>query len=437
MKIFLSIGIFMCFASCSPARWIGHSSKKMLLNDPALRSAHVGISIFEPVSGKTWYDYQGSRYFVPASNIKIPTCYAAMKYLGDSLSGLKVVEYENTIVGSATADPTFLHEDFKIQQVVAFLKNSKKDIYLDAAHWNDNAWGSGWSWSDYDADYLAERSPFPVYGNVATFSGRSDSIMVTPFRFEALIQVKDSSKGYLSKVSREWVHNVFTAFTYGKAPKKIQVPFITSGDLYSQLLEDTIHHPIHFMTPGSPPAVNLKDASRTYVIHSQPTDSVLKPMMHRSDNFFAEQILLMVSNESLGTMSDASIIDTLLKTEFKDLPQKPNWVDGSGLSRYNLFTPQDMVMLLNKIRLEFGMDRVKIIFPTGNEGTLTNYYKSDSTFIFAKTGTLSGVVALSGYLYTKKNKLLVFSILVNNHQSSAASVRRAIEKLIHSVRKRF
>ena len=157
-------------------------------------------------------------------------------------------------------------------------------------------------------------------------------------------------------------------------------------------------------------------------------------MMHRSDNFFAEQSLLMVSNELLGVMNDDKIIDTLLKTDFKDLPQKPRWVDGSGLSRYNLFTPQYFIAILDKMKNEFGMERIKIIFTTSGEGTLNNFYKSDSGSIYAKTGTLSGVVALSGFLYTKKNKLLLFSVLVNNHQASTAAVRRAVERFLQGVR---
>src|SRR5207253_2251461 len=96
-----------------------------------------------------------------------------------------------------------------------------------------------------------------------------------------------------------------------------------------------------------------------YKLYSQPTDSLLKPMMHNSDNFFAEQTLLMISNEKLGFMNDAAIIDTLLRADYKSLPQKPRWVDGSGLSRYNLFTPQDFVAILEKIKAEFGMERIK------------------------------------------------------------------------------
>ena len=145
----------------------------------------------------------------------------------------------------------------------------------------------------------------------------------------------------------------------------------------------------------------------------------------------------MASNERLGIMNDEKIIDTLLKTDFKDLPQKPGWVDGSGLSLYNLFTPKDFVFILHKIKNEFGMERVKVIFPTGGQGTLANYYVADSNYIHAKTGTLSGVVALSGYLYTKKGKELIFSVLVNNHKASGTEVRRAVEKFLQAARNKY
>ena len=119
------------------------------------------------------------------------------------------------------------------------------------------------------------------------------------------------------------------------------------------------------------------------------------------------------------------------------MEQKPRWADGSGLSRYNLFTPQDFVAILQKMKTEFGMTRIREIFPTGNEGTLANYYRADSSFLYAKTGTLSGVVALSGYFTTAKGRELVFSVLVNNHRSGAAPVRRAVEKFLQNLRSQY
>ena len=145
----------------------------------------------------------------------------------------------------------------------------------------------------------------------------------------------------------------------------------------------------------------------------------------------------MVSNKVLGFPDEKKIIDTLLKTDFKSLPQIPRWADGSGLSRYNNFSPRDFIAILLKMKEEFGMERIKSILPTGGTGTINSYYLADSGSIFVKTGTLNGVVALSGFLYTKKNKLLVFSVIVNHHYSSAASIRKGVEEFVQNLRNNY
>lgn len=195
------------------------------------------------------------------------------------------------------------------------------------------------------------------------------------------------------------------------------------GSFAAGWLQDTLHKEV--VIENEPIEI-----SKAHVLYAQPTDSLLKIMMHRSDNFFAEQTLLMVSNKKLGVMNDEKIIDTLLKEDFKSLPQHPKWVDGSGLSRYNLFSPNDFVWLLAKMKDDMGMDRIKNILPTGNAGTLKGLYINYGDRIFAKTGTLSNNVALSGYLLTRHNKTLIFSVLINNHLSQAAAIRKSIEAFL-------
>ncbi|HET6993689.1 MAG TPA: D-alanyl-D-alanine carboxypeptidase, partial [Chitinophagaceae bacterium] len=113
--------------SCSVQKQITKSAKENVLASAALQTAHVGISIYEPATNKYWFDYQGEHYFVPASNTKLPTCYAAMKYLGDSLVGLRYgyPEEQNwrdySIVVQPSGDPTFLHSDYPKQPVFDFL----------------------------------------------------------------------------------------------------------------------------------------------------------------------------------------------------------------------------------------------------------------------------------------------------------------------------
>lgn len=471
------------FASCSVQQQIAKSAKADVIAAAPLQTAHVGISIYEPATGKYWYNYQGDKYFVPASNTKIPTCYAAMKYLGDSLVGLRygIPEEkgfkENVIVIKPTGDPTFLHFDYIEHPGFNFLKSvskQKQKIGYCMDKSKVQRWGNGWSWNDYDAAYMAERNVFPVFGNIirARLNDSAKRVyqdtILTPGKlkigqlvktqsryFDSLINTHsswvsiDNARSLAPKleIERSIADNRFTIKNSNNIFSSANIPFVTNQSSTTLgFLKDTLGKGLRYaveegnnkyLWDEENSDINIITIQKWHKIHSQPTDSLLKPMMHRSDNFFAEQSLLMVSNERLGVMNDAKIIDTILKTDFKDLPQKPRWVDGSGLSRYNLFTPQSMVAILHKMQKEFPMERIKEIFPTGGEGTISSYYKADSGYIYAKTGTLSGVVALSGFLYTKKGKLLIFSALVNNHQASATDVRRAVEKFLQGVRNRY
>ena len=423
--------LILFLTSCSIQQKISKSAKQVF-NDSSLLAAHVGISIYDPATGKYWYNYQGDKYFVPASNTKIPTCYAVMKYLGDNLRGLDYFETDTVLFIRPTADPTFMHRDYKSQPAFEYLRVSNKKLAFVEPKWESEVYGSGWAWNDYNSDYMAERSDMPIYGNVIEYNLQQNGNKyvlkgdIKFFRYALNEYVAPLTPNI--RIRRRRVDNTFDVFSSNATFTKVQIPFRTFEN--QRLLEDTLKKA--WLDNVYPPS-DQKFKS----VYSRPTDSLLKPMMHRSDNFFAEQSLLMVSNERLGVMNDEKIIDTLLKTDFKDLPQKPRWVDGSGLSRYNLFTPQDFVAILNKMKNEFGMERIKVILPTGGTGTISSYYKADSNFIFGKTGTLSGVVAFSGFLYTKKGKLLIFSTLVNNHQASSTAVRRAVEKFIQGIREKY
>jgi D-alanyl-D-alanine carboxypeptidase/D-alanyl-D-alanine-endopeptidase (penicillin-binding protein 4) len=420
---------------CAPGRNLAGTPSDNLLLNPILRNAHVGISIFDPGSGQYLVEHQGERYFVPASNIKIATCYAAMKWLGDSLEGGRLLRTGQATYLRPTADPSFLHQDFESHPLFSKLKTAGGRLFISSAGWKEDHWGSGWSWNDYEEYYMAERSPFPIYGNQVRWVQEKEDA-TQPVSVYSIPEVDWEVRfameaGPSFRVERALSENVFTLTEGRERKKELSVPFVTNGLVTAtELLKDTLLNDAVEISAVMPPGPYE-------IIYSQPTDSVLMPMMHRSDNFFAEQLLLMVSDRLLGEMKVSPVVDTILKGVLSDLPQKPRWVDGSGLSRYNLFSPRDFITILRKMLDEFGMERIKTIFPTGGEGTLGNYYHSDSGFIYAKTGTLSGVVALSGFLKTDRGKWLIFSTLVNNHQSSATEIRKAVEKFLQEIRRRY
>lgn len=425
------------FCSCSVSHCLQTFSQKNIFNDSVLADAHVGISIVDAATGRSVYKHQSQKYFVPASNTKIISLYAGMKFLGDSLTGLKYADTKDTLFIQPTGDPTFLHPDFPQQKVFNFLKHQLKPIIIDASNWSATALGEGWMWDDYNSEYMSERSAFPVYGNVIRWNQVRDSGSISAMvRQEAFIYSEpdiswktsfSSDTGAVTfSAKRSFAANTFF-ITQGKELNvTIAVPFIANGVLSAlELLKDSLQKAITASETTIKPNA---------IIHSQPSDTLFKLMMYRSDNFLAEQTLLMSANEKLGVMDDKKMIAYLLKNELKGFPQTPRWADGSGLSRYNLFSPEDFVWILGKMKDEFGMERLKKIFPTGGKGTLLNYYHGDSDFIYAKTGSMSGVVTLSGYLYGKSGKLLIFSALVNNSMQPAWTIKRKVETLLERVR---
>jgi serine-type D-Ala-D-Ala carboxypeptidase/endopeptidase (penicillin-binding protein 4) len=435
--------VLSAFAACRGPKQLATHATFNPISDSVLQSAHVGVCVFDPQADRFLYNYQGDKYFVPASNTKLFSLYAGMKYLGDSLVGIRYLERDSDILILPTGDPTLLQPEFAQQPVIDFLRAKRRSVYVAAANWKEEPLGAGWSWDDYNDAYMAERSALPVYGNVVRWVEQSQpekdklDFAATPSVYSIpevnwKVRFRDDSlkKGFY--VTRQRDENVFEISEGNENYQFQDVPFVTHGISSAlELLRDTISTSF---TPLNQPLARQLSFS---LIHSHPVDSLFRPMMYRSDNFYAEQTLLMVSNERLAMMNDRQIIDTLLATDLKALPQRPSWVDGSGLSRYNLFSPQDFVWLLLEMKKEFGLARIERLLPTGGVGTLAGYYKSDSSFLFAKTGSLSGVICLSGYLISKKNKLLIFSIMVNNHHSSASAIRRAMERFIEGVRSQY
>lgn len=425
------------FSSCSASRNIEKFANKNLIYDSVLAEAHVGVLIVDAETNKPVYTHNDNKYFVPASNTKIITLYAGLRYLKDSLPGIRYLQKEDSVLLIPTGDPSFLHPDFSEQPVFDFLRNQQKPMAMSNANWQTEALGEGWMWDDYNSGSMTERSAFPVYGNIIRWMQIRDSGSISALaRQEAFIysepdidwKVNFSSDTGATTFSakRGLTSNTFFITQGKEANAALDVPYITNGlSTGLNLLKDSLLKTID---------ITETVAATQNIIYSQPVDSLFRIMMYRSDNFFAEQILLMASNQQYGVMNEKKLISDLLQNELKNFPQTPVWADGSGLSRYNLFSPQDFVWILNKMKDEYGMERLKKIFPAGGNGTLLNYYKTTGTSIFAKTGTMSGVVCLSGYIYGKTGKLLIFSVLVNDYIQPAWKIRRKVEAFLEKIR---
>jgi D-alanyl-D-alanine carboxypeptidase/D-alanyl-D-alanine-endopeptidase (penicillin-binding protein 4) len=426
--LFIAVATIMILSACSVRQ-----AQKTLLSSEGVKGAHIGIAIYNDTKGQWLSKYQSDHYFTPASNTKILATYLGLQFLGDSLPGWKMAENADTLFLMPLGDPSFMHPEFRYQPVVDIIKNTKKQVVIVGNNQDQfEVFGSGWSWADYDQDYQPERSRMPIYGNVVHFYQSNKKLdAIKPFYF--FKEIVDLDKVEEKNWSRNRLGNRFFTTNENNKSKYFQVPF-SQEDMPMvkalELLSDTLGKKISLQKNATIPATSYK------TIKTVPTDSLLKIMMLRSDNFYADQIVLMASEQLFGKMDDAALIDSAKKLFFADLPQKMRWADGSGLSRYNLNTPENYIAILQQMQTKFGEARVKNIFEKGGEGTIAAYYKNFPGTMYAKTGTLGGQVALSGFIYTPKQQKLYFSVLVANHMSpSSTQVRRAVETYLTKVTK--
>ena len=164
---------------------------------------------------------------------------------------------------------------------------------------------------------------------------------------------------------------------------------------------------------------------------SPATDKLYRAMMHDSDNLIAESLLLMVGESTIGKLSTAETILYLKQNGGIPFDSQMRWVDGSGLSRYNLLSPEIIVKALRTILNIRGWDATKTLFPTTGQGTTENSFQSIAMpVVYAKTGTLNNNFCLSGYFVSKKGRRFIFSIMVNHHMSSKKAVTNACTQLL-------
>ena len=276
-------------------------------------------------------------------------------------------------------------------------------------------------WDDALEYYQAEINSLPLYGNLIRNSGTTDSTLnLNPRFFQNWYTKTGSLGGFLRDENLQIL------------PSKLkwEVPFKTNLQTSADLLSDTLG-----VTVGTEHGSNIAFEN---ILLSVPKDTVLRKMMIESDNMLAEQLLLQSSLGLSDTLSSEKMIAYLLSNDLRDLPQKPRWVDGSGLSRYNLFSAADLTFVLEKMRNQVGLDRLIYYLPAnGVNGTLKTFSSSAEPFIFAKSGSMSGVYNLGGYLRASSGRLILFAVMNNNFTFPVSKIRNETAEFLQLVREKY
>ena len=383
--------------------------------------AYRGWLVINAQTKDTIVQEQSEQLFIPGSNIKILTLYAALKSMPAKLPTALYQVNGDTIYIQGLGNPTTLHPEWGDRELIELIKPYKQ-AYLAPSPQNLWPWGPGWAWEDYDTYFAAEKNALPLWGNQLWAIPMGQNTEFYPKSMLKKVRISAEKPAFRR------ARNANEFFVPQRLQDTLSIPLLTDDGLTAKLLEEA---------SGTPTSIQPFPDGTSQLLYGRNRDQVLKKMMWQSDNFLAEQILLQVNYQRTGHLVDPNGTAELAKAMFPFWKEKIRWVDASGLSRYNLMSPKAIVQALESLYDLAPYESLKSFFPAGGQrGTLKNRFKNPEgkPYVYAKTGSMGQVYCLGGYLETDSGQILVFSAMYNNFTQPTSSIIQEIENKLKTLK---
>ncbi|GAA5221827.1 D-alanyl-D-alanine carboxypeptidase [Membranihabitans marinus] len=414
--------------SCTSAKHFSGVDKKWREIDKMFQDSfgrgdlHSGFALYDAETMEMLYGYQPNHRLLPASNTKILTCYAALEYLPENLHGLQYFKMDDSTYVRGMGDPGFMCDDEKEDVIMEFLEEQNHIQYVRGPS-GLKRWGPGWSWDDYPYYYSAERAIWPIQCNLTSWN--NDNALNHNFIFN---YINSGGKG-INRLEDENIYNVYSPDKGQISDRKI--PFKWDEDLLLSVLKQKLGQNL---LAGSVSEADWM-VSKWNILPGSNRDSVVKKMMKVSDNFLAEQLLINISAGWGNMETGYEAIGRILDSEWSSWKGKIRWVDGSGLSRYNLMSPNFFCFVLGQLYQNHNNDGLFKVFPVVdlNKYDPAAVVDENSITVYAKTGSMSGVFCLSGYILTQGGHKYIFSFMNNNFIGSSTDIKRSMAQILSKI----
>jgi serine-type D-Ala-D-Ala carboxypeptidase/endopeptidase (penicillin-binding protein 4) len=479
----LLLGLGGC-ASILPGAIAGPSTTPLagaldaIFDDPVLAHAHWGVLVRSLDTGETLYSRNADRMFLPASNVKLFTGAASLEALGPEFrstttfapgGAIRAGVLQGPLVVVGSGDPTISgrfhpnpRDAFRAWadslRAHGITRIAGGIVAVDTA-FTDPPLGAGWAWDDLAFGYSAAFGPLQFNEGVITLEVFPASRVMDP-----AIVVLDPATQYVRivndvrtapagsrtsiRIEREEAGSgiVLVGDIAADDPGVERVVAVRDPALYFvSVLRETLREagipvegPAFRHTELGPFESVLGVGIPIFTYSSPPMREIVPAMMKPSQNLIAETMLRTVGREVRGQGSasaGSAVVDSLLASWEIDTTGL-RMVDGSGLSRYNLLSPAITIALLERMSRSYYRDDWVASLPVaGVDGTLSSRMRDAPLYqrVQAKTGTLGGARALSGYLTTVRGERIAFSMISNHHVVPSAQVDRVVESALERI----
>jgi len=458
---------FMLALASLPAKASFKATMERLLQSSALKEGRIGIEVVRLKDGRSVFSHNSDRLFSVASNNKLFLTAAALHLLGrdyqfetigwtpGKISPNGTLEGDVIVRGSGDpnisarfqARATTIFEGWADELLTRGIRKVDGRIIGDPNIFDRQYVHPSWPKKQLTHWYCAPVSGLALNDNcidVTIKPGRSARQPLAAISDPETSYVRFRIRGRTSPPntrSAVWFQrnsnsNIITIggkHPAGGSPYKDSITVHDPASYFIHVLREVLIRKGITVT-GEPALLKKsvplpKDKSKLlFRFHSELLDS-LRVTNKRSQNFYAEQILktLGASEYGKGTFKNGVAVVTNFLSQIAIPDDSFKMVDGSGLARGNRFTPRQFVHLLNWVyRQKLRDDFMSTLAIGGVDGTLARRFKSEQLRgrVMAKTGSISGVSALSGYVRAKSDSLYAFSILYNSNKGVPNSLKK-------------
>lgn len=465
-----------------------------LLGEPPFDRVHWGLLLIDARSGRVLSQENPDLLFIPGSNMKLPVTAAALGILGPDYRWQttffsRVLPVDGVLDGHlylpAAGDPTLgepFHESSKgalealaDSLLAAGVNEVTGRLVIDVSAWDSTSVPESWMVEDLPVSAGATGGAFVVHlGQLeiqvrgADRAGVAASVDWTPrgrdleigggsppfveHRVDTLAEggISDLRASFLPE-SRRWllegavtVNEVRTLSLSARDPVRLGVAALARaladrGVEIANGAEIIWNRDLPLETACSSGRVaSCAEMLRIAGMPSPPLIEVVSAILGPSQNWMTEQLVRTLGAETgtEGSWSEGfSVIGARLEAEAQMGSGDVHWEDGSGLSNHNLISPRALVSILQYARRQpWGPAfRSSLAQPGLEETTLSSRLEGLEGRVFAKTGSLSHVNSLSGYLIAADGRELLFSILTNGSNLSASQVRGQIDAVVREM----
>ncbi len=454
---------------------------------PPLDQVHWGILAVDAESGRRVYARNAAKKFVPASNMKLLTTSVALTMLGPdfrfetALWAAGPVDDEGILDGDlvlvGTGDPTLsdrYHDSFAspLEALAdslraAGVRRVDGRLVVDASAWDSTAVPGSWMVANLPWRYAATGGPFAVaegelhvevtggadVGDTASVSwwprGEGDFV-VSRLETVAADSGMEVRPRYLPESRRLELEGRVPRGETDTLRIAARSPVVLAGHVLRRTLERSgiaVEGGLEIVRrPGEPLSgacvtggvTRCGSATKVAALSSPPLSEIVRGILEPSQNWMTEQLVRSLGDrygsrggwdEGLDVVED--VLVRVVGVDSLDLSLR----DGSGLSAYNLVTPRAVVRILDFMaRSEHREVFRRALAAPGEEGsTLESRLETLEGSVQAKTGTISHVNALSGYLERPDGSLLYFSVLTNGSGLPSGTVRDGIDRVVEAL----